>query len=162
MATTASRVPDLARTGQILGNARPAHRQLAASKVNRYALFAHVNIISFRSCLDTCKFKDAVKADAAVAEFLNISATPSFVIGRTTPEAVEGQIQLGAVGLERFQEEFEKSQQAFKSPGSNRPVNPDFRWGDFTAVAGGEATIDPSLDQKFWTPTASTSGDKGQ
>jgi protein-disulfide isomerase len=45
---------------------------------------------AFRACIATSKYAERVEADATRAEGLNISGTPTFVVGRTQGAGVEG------------------------------------------------------------------------
>ena len=57
----------------------------------------------FRSCLSSSKYREAIQKDMAEATSLNLSGTPSFVIGRTTPDGVDGVILVGAQPLDVFE-----------------------------------------------------------
>ena len=50
----------------------------------------------FRSCLDSGRYNKEINRDIAEASSISITGTPSFVIGRTTPNVVEGKIIQGA------------------------------------------------------------------
>ncbi len=62
----------------------------------------------FRACLTSGKYREAIQKDIAEATALNISGTPSFVVGRTTPDGVEGTVLVGAQPLEAFEAKFKE------------------------------------------------------
>jgi len=56
---------------------------------------------AFRGCLDTQKYKEAVQTDVLEAMKIGAEATPTFVIGKSTPQGVDGEL---AVGLRPYTE----------------------------------------------------------
>jgi protein-disulfide isomerase len=56
---------------------------------------------AFRGCLDTQKYKEAVQTDVLEASEIGAEATPTFVIGKSTPQGVDGEL---AVGLQPYAE----------------------------------------------------------
>lgn len=62
----------------------------------------------FRSCLTSGKYREAIQKDMAEASSLNISGTPSFIIGRSTPDGVDGAVMVGAQPLEAFEAKFKE------------------------------------------------------
>jgi protein-disulfide isomerase len=51
---------------------------------------------AFRGCLSTEKYKEAVQLDKLDALKIGAEATPTFVLGKSTPQGVEGQLIEGA------------------------------------------------------------------
>jgi protein-disulfide isomerase len=83
------------------------------SKLSETDLAAHAGAIrldsaEFRKCLDSGKHRSAVQQDMAEAARLGIQGTPSFVIGRSTPDGVDGVIVVGARPLTVFEEKFKE------------------------------------------------------
>lgn len=68
-----------------------------------YAQQLKLNIPEFRACLDKGKYKDAIERDKTEAASLKIGGTPSFIIGRSTPDGVEGEVVVGAQPLPVFE-----------------------------------------------------------
>jgi protein-disulfide isomerase len=68
----------------------------------------HMNTESFRACVDSGKYKEAVQANVLEALKFGIGGTPSFVIGKTTPEGVDGEVVEGALPLGEFVKVFTK------------------------------------------------------
>lgn len=76
-------------------------------KLNRAGLeglarSASVEPSAFTSCLNSRKYEQAVKTEAEKALRSRIRGTPSFILGRTTPEGVDGLLIPGAISLEDF------------------------------------------------------------
>ena len=68
----------------------------------------HMNTDTFRSCVESGKYKEAVQSSVLEAMKFGIAGTPSFVIGKTTPEGVDGQVVEGALPLTEFMKVFAK------------------------------------------------------
>jgi protein-disulfide isomerase len=75
---------------------------LAPEKIIEYAQAISLDIPKFRACLDSHKYKDAVRKDYEEAAALRIEGTPTFLIGKTTPEGVDGMIVVGAQPFAAF------------------------------------------------------------
>ncbi|MGE5569481.1 MAG: DsbA family protein [Rhodospirillales bacterium] len=58
----------------------------------------------FKECLTTGKHRAEVQKDIDEALALKVSGTPSFIVGRTTPEGVEGVFLVGAHPFESFEQ----------------------------------------------------------
>jgi len=59
---------------------------------------------SFRTCVTSEKYKNDVQADAIAAQKVGASGTPTFVVGKTTPEGVDGEVMVGAMPFAMFDE----------------------------------------------------------
>jgi len=57
---------------------------------------------AFRGCLDTQKYKEAVQTDVLEAMKIGAEATPTFVIGKSTPQGVDGELLVGLQPLSEF------------------------------------------------------------
>jgi protein-disulfide isomerase len=57
---------------------------------------------SFRKCLSSEKYKAEVQKDAADAAGLHLSGTPSFVVGKTASDKLEGAVLVGALPFASF------------------------------------------------------------
>jgi predicted DsbA family dithiol-disulfide isomerase len=62
-----------------------------------------LDLDTFRSCLESGKHKAEIQSDMQTALSLQITATPSFLIGRTTGEDLDGSILIGAQPLSAFE-----------------------------------------------------------
>lgn len=58
--------------------------------------------LAFRNCVTSEKYKAAVEADILEAMKVGAQATPSFVIGKSTPEGVDGELVVGAMPYPSF------------------------------------------------------------
>jgi protein-disulfide isomerase len=60
------------------------------------AEFLKLDVTAFRVCVVTEKYKNEIQADTMEAMRIGADGTPAFVIGRSTPEGVEGDLVVGA------------------------------------------------------------------
>jgi protein-disulfide isomerase len=63
---------------------------------------------AFQACVESGKYREAVQTNVLEALKFGIGGTPSFVVGKTTPEGVEGEVVEGALPLAEFAKEFAK------------------------------------------------------
>jgi len=82
--------------------------KLAPDDILGYAQDIYLDMTAFRACASSGRFKQAIEKDAAEAGRLNISGTPSFVIGKTTAEGVDGTVVVGAQPLAVFEARFKE------------------------------------------------------
>jgi protein-disulfide isomerase len=68
----------------------------------------HMNPDTFRACIETGKYKEAVQTSVLEAMKFGIAGTPSFVIGKSTPDGVDGEVVEGALPLTEFAKVFGK------------------------------------------------------
>jgi protein-disulfide isomerase len=61
---------------------------------------------AFRRCAESPSIRDAIIKGADAARSKGANATPSFVIGKSTPTGVDGDIVVGAVPLGAFEQKF--------------------------------------------------------
>lgn len=81
---------------------------LSPDAIVRYAQTNALDIPRFKACADAEKYKAEIKKDIADAGTVGISATPSFVIGKTTKDAMDGDRVVGAVPASVFESEIQK------------------------------------------------------
>jgi len=55
-----------------------------------------LDVPKFRSCVEAEKYKNEVQADVLEAMKIGADGTPAFVIGKSTPEGVDGELMVGA------------------------------------------------------------------
>jgi protein-disulfide isomerase len=79
-----------------------SNRLAEADLVSR-AQRLNLNLETFRSCLSSEKHLAAVKKEAAEAAAMGISGTPSFVIGKSAPDGVDGVVVVGALPFSEFE-----------------------------------------------------------
>ena len=61
-----------------------------------------LNVELFRSCIESGKYKEAIQKDIQVAESIGANGTPAFVVGKSTPDAVDGELVIGAMPYQVF------------------------------------------------------------
>lgn len=52
---------------------------------------------AFRTCIESGKYKEAVQSDVMEAMKIGADGTPSFVVGKSTPDGVDGELIVGAM-----------------------------------------------------------------
>jgi protein-disulfide isomerase len=57
---------------------------------------------AFRNCVQSQKYKEAVQTDVMEAMKIGAEATPTFVLGKSTPDGVDGQLIVGAQPYAEF------------------------------------------------------------
>jgi protein-disulfide isomerase len=67
-----------------------------------YATDLKMDVPAFRTCVESEKYKNAVQSDVLEAMKIGATGTPSFIIGRSTPEGVDGELMIGAMPLGMF------------------------------------------------------------
>ena len=67
-----------------------------------YANDLALDAVAFRKCLTTDKYGDEVRQDAADAGAVGITGTPSFVLGKTSGDRLEGAVIIGAQPFATF------------------------------------------------------------
>jgi protein-disulfide isomerase len=75
---------------------------LSPDAILKYAQKVNLDIPSFKTCIDEKKFVAAIQKDTADAGTLGISGTPSFVIGKTAKDQIDGVRIVGAVPYSVF------------------------------------------------------------
>jgi protein-disulfide isomerase len=76
---------------------------LAGEGILQSARKLPIDVPAFKSCLDGGKHIPDVLKDTQDAAALQLNGTPSFLIGRTTTEGVEGPILIGALPFAVFE-----------------------------------------------------------
>ncbi len=61
---------------------------------------------AFRTCIESGKYKQAVQTDIMDAMKIGADGTPSFVVGKSTPDGVDGELIVGAMPYGVFQDKF--------------------------------------------------------
>jgi len=81
---------------------------LSPDSIAKYAQNDGLNVDSLKSCLQSDKYKSEVQKDIADAGIVGISATPSFVIGKTGKDTLDGERVVGAVPASVFESDIQK------------------------------------------------------
>jgi len=65
-----------------------------------------INPETFKTCLESGKYKEAVQGDLLEAMKIGADGTPAFVVGKSTPDGVDGELIVGAQPYAVFQDKF--------------------------------------------------------
>ena len=77
-------------------------QKLDLESILGYGSELKLDMPAFRSCLETEKYKKAVENDVQEALKLGATGTPTFVVGKSTADGVEGELVVGALPYEAF------------------------------------------------------------
>ncbi len=69
-----------------------------------FAADLKMDVNAFRACVTSEKYKSAVQVDVAEAGKVGVGGTPTFVVGKSTPEGVDGEVMVGAMPFSMFDE----------------------------------------------------------
>jgi predicted DsbA family dithiol-disulfide isomerase len=61
-----------------------------------------LDVRAFRVCVESEKNKNAVQTDVLEAMKIGADGTPAFVVGKSTPDGVDGEVIVGAMPYETF------------------------------------------------------------
>jgi protein-disulfide isomerase len=81
---------------------------LSPGAIVKYAQANGLDLALFNTCENADKYKDQIQKDMAAATTVGISATPSFVIGKTAADAIDGDRVVGALPESTFEAEIQK------------------------------------------------------
>lgn len=84
--------------------------KLNLDHIYAYASSLKMDVEALKSCVTSEKYKGPVQADVMEAMRIGATGTPAFLIGRTTPEGVDGELMLGAMPLPMFEEKIKAAQ----------------------------------------------------
>lgn len=75
---------------------------VSAESLSEMARKVGVAVPQMNACVESHKYRAAIEADVKEGVKLNVAGTPSFVIGKSTAEGVEGVTMVGAQNFEAF------------------------------------------------------------
>jgi len=58
---------------------------------------------AFKNCVESAKYRDAVRKDAAQAASLGISGTPGFLLARSSTTELNGEVAVGMMSIPGFE-----------------------------------------------------------
>ncbi len=73
-----------------------------------YAQELKLNVNTFRTCVESGRYKTAIQNDMALAAKIGANGTPSFVIGKSTPDGVDGELVIGAMPYQVFDQKLKE------------------------------------------------------
>jgi predicted DsbA family dithiol-disulfide isomerase len=69
-----------------------------------------LNVQTFRACVESDKDKNAVQTDVMEALKIGADGTPAFVVGKSTPDGVDGEVIVGAMPYGTFDAKLKESE----------------------------------------------------
>ena len=87
-------------------NANPDKLYLA--NLLSWAVELKLNVIGFRACVQSQKYKNAIQSDIQMAQRIGANGTPSFVVGKSTTEGVDGELVVGAMPYQLFDQKLKE------------------------------------------------------
>jgi protein-disulfide isomerase len=87
-------------------NANPDKLDLA--NLLSWAVELKLNVIGFRACVQSQKYKNAIQSDIQMAQRIGANGTPSFVVGKSTTEGVDGELVVGAMPYQLFDQKLKE------------------------------------------------------
>ena len=73
-----------------------------------FAADLKMDVGTFRACVESEKYKNAVQTDVMEAMKIGASGTPTFVVGKSTPDGVDGEIMVGAQPYPMFDQKLKE------------------------------------------------------
>jgi protein-disulfide isomerase len=67
-----------------------------------------MDVKAFRTCVESEKYKNAVQTDVMEAMKIGANGTPTFVIGKSTPDGVDGELVVGAQPYPMFDQKLKE------------------------------------------------------
>ena len=80
----------------------PLGSRLSPEIIRQSAIDAGLKTEAFVGCSDSAKYDEPIRADITEGQIVGITGTPSFVLGVTTVNGVEGTVVVGAMPYARF------------------------------------------------------------
>jgi len=81
--------------------------RLDLNNILTFAEGLKLNTGTLKTCIESEKYKNAVQTDVLEAMKIGANATPTFVVGKSTPEGVDGELLVGAMPYPMFQVKLE-------------------------------------------------------
>ena len=72
------------------------------------AAYLKMDVNAFRACVESEKYKNAVQTDVLEAMKIGASGTPTFVVGKSTPDGVDGDLVVGAQPYPMFDQKLKE------------------------------------------------------
>ena len=67
-----------------------------------------MDVKAFRACVESEKYKSAVQTDVMEAMKIGANGTPTFMVGKSTPNGVDGELMVGAQPYPMFEEKLQE------------------------------------------------------
>ena len=82
--------------------------KLGATLLPNYAKLVGLDVDKFSACLESGRYADKIKASAALASSIGLSGTPSFVVGSSKGDMVDGVKLVGAQPFAAFDQKLKE------------------------------------------------------
>ena len=87
-------------------NANPDRLDMAS--LVSWAQDLKLNVNGFRACVESQKYKNAIQSDIQMAQRIGANGTPSFVVGKSTGDGVDGELVVGAMPYQLFDQKLKE------------------------------------------------------
>jgi protein-disulfide isomerase len=87
-------------------NANPDKLDIAS--LMSWAQDLKLNVPGFRACVDSQKYRNAIQGDIQMAQRIGANGTPSFVVGKSTADGVDGELVVGAMPYQLFDQKLKE------------------------------------------------------
>ena len=67
-----------------------------------------INVLAFRACVESQKYKNAIQSDIQMAQKIGANGTPSFVLGKSSGDGVDGELVVGAMPYQLFDQKLKE------------------------------------------------------
>jgi len=88
--------------------------RLEISNILAWARDLGLDTSALQDCIESGKYKSAVQADAQEALRIGANGTPAFVIGKSTPDGVDGEVMVGAMPYAMFEQKLKAPETTLK------------------------------------------------
>lgn len=82
--------------------------KLEMSNLVENATGLKMDIAAFRSCVESEKYKNAIQTDVMEGIKIGATGTPTFVVGKSTADGVDGEVVLGAMPYALFEQKLKE------------------------------------------------------
>lgn len=82
--------------------------RLEVAKLVDYAQESGIDVPAFRQCVESGKYKEDIQRGTHDATAKGVRGTPAFIIGKSTPFGVEGELVMGAVPFGMFEKKLKE------------------------------------------------------
>jgi len=86
--------------------------KLDMNSILAFAADLKMDANALRACVESGKYKNAVQTDVMEAMKIGANGTPSFLIGKSTPDGVDGELMVGAQPYSEFDKKLRELQAA--------------------------------------------------
>ena len=77
-------------------------KELGVKDLSKHAKSLKLDVKAFDACMSSNRYLDAIDKDAKDAAAVRLTGTPSFIIGKTTKDQIDGRVVIGAQPLNVF------------------------------------------------------------